>query len=91
MEGEYSGRFCKGRLEEMTLEDIARELGVSKSTVSRALSGKGRIGEQTRQRIREYAQGYGDGRQQEREKDKRTGNIGVSFPDDILMSGSQFF
>ena len=91
MEGEYSGRFCKGRLEEMTLEDIARELGVSKSTVSRALSGKGRIGEQTRQRIREYAQGYGDGRQQEREKDKRTGNIGVSFPDDILMSGSQYF
>ena len=29
----------------MTLEEIAKEIGVSKSTVSRALSGKGRIGE----------------------------------------------
>lgn len=31
----------------MTLEEIAKEIGVSKSTVSRALSGKGRIGEKT--------------------------------------------
>ena len=31
-----------------TIEDIARELGVSKTTVSRAISGKGRIGQATR-------------------------------------------
>ena len=39
----------------MTLEEIAKEIGVSKSTVSRALSGKGRIGEKTRNRILEVA------------------------------------
>lgn len=33
------------------LEDIARQLGVSISTVSRALSGNGRVGEKTRQRV----------------------------------------
>ena len=39
----------------MTLDEMARELGVSKSTVSRALSGKGRIGENTRKKIAEFA------------------------------------
>ena len=31
----------------MTIEQMAEQLGVSKSTVSRALSGKGRIGKET--------------------------------------------
>ena len=35
-----------------TIEDIARELGVSKTTVSRAISGKGRISQATRDRVR---------------------------------------
>lgn len=39
----------------MTIEEIANELGVSKSTVSRALSGKGRIGKATIERIQAYA------------------------------------
>ena len=43
----------------MTLEEIAKELGVSKSTVSRALSGKGRIGEETRNKIYSYAKECG--------------------------------
>lgn len=34
-----------------TIEDIAKELGVSKTTVSRAISGKGRIGPETRERV----------------------------------------
>ena len=34
-----------------TIDDIARELGVSKTTVSRAISGKGRIGQATRERV----------------------------------------
>lgn len=38
----------------LTIDDIARELGISKTTVSRALSGKGRISEATRARVREY-------------------------------------
>lgn len=35
----------------MTIEQMAEQLGVSKSTVSRALSGKGRIGKETRERV----------------------------------------
>lgn len=38
----------------LTIDDIARDLGVSKTTVSRAISGKGRISEATRARIRAY-------------------------------------
>ncbi|MBQ8591171.1 MAG: LacI family DNA-binding transcriptional regulator [Lachnospiraceae bacterium] len=38
----------------MTIGDIAEALGVSKSTVSRAISGKGRIGEGTTARILAY-------------------------------------
>ncbi len=39
----------------LTIDDIARELGVSKTTVSRAISGKGRIGNDTRNKIIAYA------------------------------------
>lgn len=38
----------------ITIGDVAEALGVSKTTVSRAISGKGRIGEATRQRVLEY-------------------------------------
>ncbi|MCD7858637.1 MAG: LacI family transcriptional regulator [Firmicutes bacterium] len=38
----------------ITIDDIARDLNVSKTTVSRAISGKGRISQATRDRIKEY-------------------------------------
>lgn len=38
----------------LTIDDIARELGVSKTTVSRAISGKGRISEATRARVQDF-------------------------------------
>ena len=38
----------------ITIDDIARDLGVSKTTVSRAISGKGRISENTRVKVMEY-------------------------------------
>ena len=38
----------------LTIDDIARDLGVSKTTVSRAISGKGRIGAQTRLKVMDY-------------------------------------
>lgn len=44
----------KKETEKQTIEQVAAALGVSKTTVSRALSGKGRIGEATRARVFEY-------------------------------------
>ncbi len=41
-----------------TLEDIARELGVSKTTVSRAISGKGRISQATKDRVNQFIRKY---------------------------------
>lgn len=38
----------------MTIDDIARELNISKTTVSRAISGKGRISDATRDRVMSY-------------------------------------
>ena len=39
---------------DITIADVAEALGVSKTTVSRAISGKGRIGKETRKRVLEY-------------------------------------
>ena len=38
----------------ITIDDIARDLGVSKTTISRAISGKGRISEATREKVKTY-------------------------------------
>lgn len=38
----------------ITIDDIAKDLGVSKTTVSRAISGKGRIGKETVDRVNDY-------------------------------------
>lgn len=38
----------------ITIDDIAKELRISKTTVSRAISGKGRIGQETRERVLQY-------------------------------------
>lgn len=43
----------------MTLDQLAMNLGLSKSTVSRALNGKGRMAEETRERIRSAAHSAG--------------------------------
>lgn len=75
----------------MTLDEMARELGVSKSTVSRALSGKGRIGAQTRQRIRDYAGAQNVEGKTPEEKENRTCNLGIVFPADIYITGNPYF
>ena len=38
----------------MTIDDIAKELNISKTTVSRAISGKGRVSDSTRERVMAY-------------------------------------
>ena len=40
----------KEEKKDITIADVAEALGVSKTTVSRAISGKGRIGKETRKR-----------------------------------------
>lgn len=76
----------------MTIGDIARELQVSKSTVSRALSGKGRIGEATRQRILAFA---GENNfiycQRPKAASARSWNIGVAVPADAYTTNVPFF
>ncbi len=76
----------------MTLEEIAKELGVSKSTVSRALSGKGRIGEETRNKIYSYAKECGYATKKEiRLNLSKTKNIGVIIPSDAYEVTMPFF
>ncbi len=41
------------------LDDLAAELGLSKSTISRAISGNGRVSEETRRRVLDYAARHG--------------------------------
>lgn len=42
----------------ITIADVADALGVSRTTVSRAISGKGRIGKETKMRVMEYIEKY---------------------------------
>ena len=49
-----TGKLSKKNGKKITISDVAEALGISKTTVSRAISGKGRIGEATRRRVLEY-------------------------------------
>lgn len=76
----------------MTMEEAARELGVSKSTISRALSGKGRIAESTREEIRAYAAEHNlTTGKKERRNLVQTYNLGVSLPADVYDTSIPFF
>lgn len=69
---------------------MAKALGVSKSTVSRALSGKGRIGKQTQEKIREYAKAAGVWPPAPAQE-HRSRCLGVVVPSDAYTMGSPFF
>lgn len=82
----------------MTIEEMAKELGVSKSTVSRALSGKGRISEETRLRIQEYAWSNSKTQRKTEEtaihatqRETRCRNLGVVLPSDAYGTSIPFF
>lgn len=78
-------------IKNMTLDEMAKTLGVSKSTVSRALSGKGRIGEETRERIREFAVLQNGVSGRDKEKTASTKNLGVILPADVYLNGGPYF
>lgn len=77
----------------LTIGDIAEELGVSKTTVSRAISGKGRIGEKTRERVLSYIEEHhyrpnviAKGLAQ-----NKTFNLGLVLPGDYNVVELPFF
>lgn len=76
----------------MTIGDVAEQLGVSVSTVSRAISGKGRIGAATRRRVLEFIEehdyhpgGSGGG------MGAKSGNIAIIIPDAKDLVSLPFF
>lgn len=77
----------------MTIHDVARELGVSASTVSRAISGKGRIGEATRKRILEYIEEHGfyPNAAAQSLAQSRTNNIAIILPEVKTLVDMPFF
>lgn len=77
----------------LTINDIAKELGVSKTTVSRVMSGKGRIGEDTRKRVKAYIEkhGYQPSVIAKGLAESKTFNICVQLPDDEYLKDMPFF
>ena len=77
----------------LTIGDIAQELGVSKTTVSRAISGKGRIGEQTRKRVLEYIEErhYSPNVVAKGLAQNKTFNLGMVLPGDYNIVELPFF
>ncbi|GAA4907465.1 LacI family DNA-binding transcriptional regulator [Tessaracoccus lubricantis] len=66
-----------------TLRDIANELGVSESTISRVLNGKGRVSEETREKVLAYAGKihYLPNQMAQALKMQRVNSLGVVVPD----------
>ncbi len=77
----------------LTIGDIAQELGVSKTTVSRAISGKGRIGEQTRKRVLDYIEErhYSPNVVAKGLAQNKTFNLGMVLPGDYHIVELPFF
>ncbi len=77
----------------ITIADVAEALGVSKTTVSRAISGKGRIGEETRRRVMEYIEvnGYKPNVIAKGLAQSKTYNIAMLLPSDCGLEELPFF
>ncbi len=89
-----AGGSEKGKPNKMTIDEVAKALGVSATTVSRALSGKGRIGENTRQRVLEYAREHGYRPNAERSSSGKipgTGTIAIVLPEGKELVDQPFF
>ena len=76
-----------------TLDSIAKELGMSKTTVSRAISGKGRISEETRRKVNEYIKeiNYSPSAVARSLAANRTFNVGLVFPADSALGEMPYF
>ena len=76
-----------------TLSDIAAELGVNKATVSKAISGKGNLSDETRARILEFTKkcGYKPNAVAQSLAHSRSFNIGLMMPKPTGYGGGSFF
>lgn len=77
----------------LTINDVAEELGISASTVSRAISGKGRIGEKTRETVLRYIKEHNfhlNAAAQGLAK-SRTNNIAIILPETKTLVEMPFF
>ena len=79
--------------EKITIEDVARALGISKTTVSRAISGKGRVGSETKDKVMAFIEkhNYRPNVSAKALASQRTYNIGVVWPDDYNAVDLPFF
>ena len=70
----------------LTIDDIARDLGVSKTTVSRAISGKGRISAATRERVQAYIEehNYKPNASAKSLAESKTYNLAIVLPRDFI-------
>lgn len=77
----------------LTIADVAEHLGISKTTVSRAISGKGRVSEETRQRVQLYIDqmNYKPNVIAKGLAQSKTYNIAVMLPADCDMQELPFF
>lgn len=77
----------------ITISDIADALGLSKTTVSRAISGKGRIGEDTKKRVLDYVlqHNYKPNVIAKGLAQSKTFNLGVILPVDTNITEIPFF
>ncbi len=76
-----------------TIDDIAKELGVSKTTVSRAISGKGRISAETRARVLTFIaeHNYRPNAVAKGLAQSKTYNLGLVIPGDYNDTELPFF
>ena len=79
--------------ENITISDVAEALGVSKTTVSRAISGKGRIGEATKQKVLAYidAHDYKPNVIAKGLAQSKTYNLCVVIPENYALVDLPFF
>lgn len=77
----------------LTIADVAEHLGISKTTVSRAISGKGRVSEETRRRVQSYIDqmDYKPNVIAKGLAQSKTYNIAVMLPADCDMQELPFF
>ncbi|MCD8342447.1 MAG: LacI family transcriptional regulator [Clostridiales bacterium] len=75
-----------------TIDDIARELGVSKTTVSRAISGKGRLSTATRAKVLAYieAHNYRPNAVAKSLAKSKTYNLGLVLPVELMEGETSF-